>query len=81
MRFHATIFAVSAERNVIGVDYRPGVRDKVAALLSDLGHGDRCGRIDEVTTEWLADRLAELAGTAAAPAGESPITSTGPVTG
>lgn len=72
MRFHATIFAVSAERNVIGVDYRPGVRDKVAALLSDLGRGDRCGRIDEVTTAWLADRLTESAGRAAAPAGESP---------
>jgi len=49
MRFQATIFAVPVERNVIGVDYRPGVRDKVAALLSDLGRGDCCGRIDEVT--------------------------------
>jgi polysaccharide pyruvyl transferase WcaK-like protein len=73
MRFHATIFAASQQRPVIGVDYRPGVRDKVAALMSDLGRGDDCGRIDEVTTAWLLDRLTALTATARmAKAGASP---------
>jgi polysaccharide pyruvyl transferase WcaK-like protein len=63
MRFHATIYALSQQTPVIGVDYRPGVSDKVAALLGDAGQGQNCGRIDEVTTDWLVERLIELTGT------------------
>jgi polysaccharide pyruvyl transferase WcaK-like protein len=57
MRFHATIFALSQRRSVIGVDYRVGRRDKVAALLDDAGRRDSHARIDEMTTDWLFNRL------------------------
>lgn len=57
MRFHATIYAISQRTRVIGVDYRPGKKDKVAALLDDLGEGDNCARVDEATADWLFDRL------------------------
>jgi polysaccharide pyruvyl transferase WcaK-like protein len=59
MRFHATIFALSQQRAVVGIDYRPGKRDKVAALLDDCGKPDQYCRIDELTGPWLADRLAD----------------------
>ena len=36
MRFHAAIYALSQKLSVIGVDYRVGIKDKVAALLDDL---------------------------------------------
>ena len=61
MRFHATIFALAAECPVIGIDYRIGRSDKVAALLSDFGQDASCSRIDELTAEWLCDRLCALA--------------------
>lgn len=57
MRFHATIFALSQKRPVIGIDYRVGKRDKVAALLDDCGQPDQYQRIDQLTGIWLADRL------------------------
>lgn len=57
MRFHATIYAISQRTPVIGVDYRPGKKDKVAALLDDLGEGHNCARIDEMTVDWMFDRL------------------------
>jgi polysaccharide pyruvyl transferase WcaK-like protein len=60
MRFHATIYALSQGCPVIGVDYRPGKKDKVAALLEDDGQGHNCRRIDEITTDWLFDRLVQL---------------------
>jgi polysaccharide pyruvyl transferase WcaK-like protein len=60
MRFHATIYALVQQLKVIGVDYRVGRRDKVAALLGDFGHADDCARIDEMTTDWLLERLARL---------------------
>jgi polysaccharide pyruvyl transferase WcaK-like protein len=60
MRFHATIYALVQQLNVIGVDYRVGRRDKVAALLGDFGRADDCARIDEMTTEWLHQRLSRL---------------------
>jgi polysaccharide pyruvyl transferase WcaK-like protein len=69
MRFHATIYALSQQRRIIGIDYRPGTRDKVAALLSDVGRGENCGRIDEITTDWIVERLTALTGTAAAAVG------------
>lgn len=60
MRFHATIFAVSQRLKVIGIDYRVGQRDKVAAVLSDRGEGDNCARIDDMSVDWLVDRLSAL---------------------
>jgi polysaccharide pyruvyl transferase WcaK-like protein len=60
MRFHATIYALVQQLNVIGVDYRVGRRDKVAALLGDFGRADDCARIDEMTTDWLHQRLSRL---------------------
>lgn len=60
MRFHATIFALSQGCQVIGIDYRIGKRDKVAELLDDVGQGENCTRIDLLTSQWLAERLAAL---------------------
>jgi polysaccharide pyruvyl transferase WcaK-like protein len=57
MRFHATIFALSQSRRVIGIDYRVGRRDKVAALLDDAGKQDSHARIDEMTSDWLFRQL------------------------
>lgn len=64
MRFHAAIFALSQKRKVIGIDYRIGRRDKVAALLSDFDQEVNCQRIDKVTGEWLMARLLALVGPA-----------------
>ena len=60
MRFHATIYALVQQLKVIGVDYRVGRRDKVAALLGDFGRADDCARIDEMSTDWLYQRLSRL---------------------
>ena len=60
MRFHATIFALSQNCPVAGIDYRIGKRDKVAAVLSDAGREEDCCRIDELTASWLTDKLREL---------------------
>ena len=60
MRFHAAIFALSQNRKVIGVDYRIGMRDKVAELMDDVDQGENCARIDLLTGDWLAQSLAEL---------------------
>lgn len=60
MRFHATIFALAAGLPVVGIDYRIGKRDKVAALLSDRGQSANCTRIDELTADWLCQRIGAL---------------------
>ncbi len=60
MRFHATIFALSQGRRVIGIDYRIGKRDKVAALLSDFCQSENCARVDEMSTDWIFQRLTAL---------------------
>lgn len=57
MRFHASIFALSQGCRVVGIDYRIGHRDKVAALLDDFDKGEDCTRIDQLTPEWLVERL------------------------
>jgi len=67
MRFHATIFALSQKRPVIGIDYRIGKRDKVAAVLSDAGQGEHCTRIDQLTSDWLCDELSALSAAAKVP--------------
>jgi polysaccharide pyruvyl transferase WcaK-like protein len=71
MRFHATIYALAQKRPVIGIDYRIGIRDKVAALLGDFGQDENCARVDEMTSEWLFGRLAALSGLTIPPAGLS----------
>jgi polysaccharide pyruvyl transferase WcaK-like protein len=63
MRFHAAVFALAQQRRVIGIDYRVGTRDKVAALLDDWGQTENCCRIDELTSEWLFRRLSAGAAT------------------
>ena len=60
MRFHATIFALSQNIPTLGIDYRIGKRDKVAAVLSDSGFPDNVTRIDQLDATWLADKLAGL---------------------
>ncbi|MCK5360432.1 MAG: polysaccharide pyruvyl transferase family protein, partial [Gammaproteobacteria bacterium] len=57
MRFHATIFALSQQCKVIGIDYVIGQRDKVAELLDDVEQGENCTRIDLLTGSWLKERL------------------------
>ncbi len=57
MRFHAAIFALSQGRRVIGLDYRPGKKDKVGSLLDELGNSENCTRIDLLTSDWLLGRL------------------------
>jgi polysaccharide pyruvyl transferase WcaK-like protein len=68
MRFHAAIYALAQQVPVVGIDYRIGRKDKVGALLDDFGTGGNCRRIDELTAEWLYERLCALSaapGTAA----------------
>ena len=60
MRFHAAIFALSQNCPVIGIDYRIGKRDKVAAVLTDAGFEENCCRIDELKSGWIANRLQAL---------------------
>lgn len=61
MRFHANIFALSQGLSVVGIDYRPGKRDKVDALHRDRGTIENVRRIDDMSTEWLVQRLTALA--------------------
>ncbi|MGV6850111.1 MAG: polysaccharide pyruvyl transferase family protein [Marinibacterium sp.] len=60
MRFHGAIFALSQGLPVIGIDYRIGKRDKVAAVLADVGQEENCARIDTLKSDWLVDRLTAL---------------------
>jgi polysaccharide pyruvyl transferase WcaK-like protein len=59
MRFHATIYALAQRRRVVGIDYRIGKRDKVAALLDDAGLADSYRRVDEMTANWLFDQCVD----------------------
>lgn len=60
MRLHAAIFALAHTRQVIGIDYRIGKRDKIAALLDDFDQSINCKQIDEVSADWLFERLSKL---------------------
>lgn len=66
MRFHGAIYALSQQLPVVGVDYRPGAKDKVAYLLEDFGRAEDCSRIDTLSGDWLAERLAAACGPGAA---------------
>lgn len=57
MRFHASIFAVSQNLPLIGLDYFAGSGGKVSELLSDLGRPDDASTVGRFTSEWLVDRL------------------------
>lgn len=57
MRFHAAVYALSQRRPVVGIDYRPGEKDKVGYLLDDFGQGESCTRIDQLDADWLHERL------------------------
>lgn len=57
MRFHAAVYALSQRCPVIGIDYRPGEKDKVSYLLDDFGQGESCTRIDQLDAGWLHERL------------------------
>lgn len=57
MRFHGAIFALSQSCPVIGIDYRIGKRDKVAAVMADAGYPDDVQRIDEMRADWLVRKL------------------------
>jgi len=48
MRFHAAIFALSQGKDVIGIDYVIGKRDKVDAVLTDAGFPENVTRIDQL---------------------------------
>ena len=73
MRFHATIFALSQGIETLGVDYRVGKRDKVAAVLTDAGKGDQCTRIDLMTTEWLLKQMSRLIKTSVTSHASAPL--------
>lgn len=59
MRFHATIFALSQNCMPIGIDYRIGMKYKVTAVMEDAGQAEFCCRIDQVDSQWIADKLHE----------------------
>lgn len=60
MRFHAAIFALSQGKDVIGIDYVIGKRDKVAAVLTDAGFPENVTRIDQLDASWLSEKLTSL---------------------
>ena len=58
MRFHASIFAVTQNLPLIGLDYFAGSGGKVSELLSDLGRPEDASTVGRFTPEWLVERLA-----------------------
>jgi polysaccharide pyruvyl transferase WcaK-like protein len=57
MRFHASIFAVTQNLPLIGLDYFAGSGGKVSELLSDLGRPEDASTVGRFTPEWLVERL------------------------
>ena len=57
MRFHASIFAVTQNLPLIGIDYFAGSGGKVSELLSDLGRPEDASTVGRFTPEWLVERL------------------------
>ena len=57
---HTTDTLLAAGKEVIGIDYVIGKRDKVAAVLTDAGFPDNVTRIDQLDADWLSRKLAAL---------------------
>ncbi|WP_395622135.1 polysaccharide pyruvyl transferase family protein [Sphingomonas daechungensis] len=57
MRFHASIFAVTQDLPLIGLDYFSGAGGKVSELLTDLGRPEDASTVGRFTPEWLVERL------------------------
>ena len=57
MRFHASIFAVTQNLPLIGLDYFAGSGGKVSELLSDLGRPEDASTVGKFSPEWLVERL------------------------
>jgi polysaccharide pyruvyl transferase WcaK-like protein len=62
MRFHASIFAVTQDLPLIGLDYFAGGGGKVSELLADLGRPEDASTVARFTPEWLVERLAARTG-------------------
>ncbi len=62
MRFHASIFAVTQNLPLIGLDYFAGSGGKVSELLSDLGRPEDASTVGRLTPEWLVERLTAATG-------------------
>ena len=62
MRFHASIFAVTQNLPLIGLDYFAGSGGKVSELLSDLGRPEDASTVGRFTSEWLVERLTAVTG-------------------
>ena len=62
MRFHASIFAVTQNLPLIGLDYFAGNGGKVSELLSDLGRPEDASTVARFTPEWLVERLTAVTG-------------------
>ena len=62
MRFHASIFAVTQNLPLIGLDYFAGSGGKVSELLSDLGRPKDASPVGKFTPEWLVERLTAATG-------------------
>ena len=58
MRFHASIFAVTQDLPLIGIDYFAGAGGKVSEMLADLGCSEDGSTVERFTPEWLVERLA-----------------------
>ena len=57
MRFHASIFALTQNLPLIGLDYFAGSGGKVSELLADLGRPEDACTVGKFTPEWLVERL------------------------
>lgn len=60
MRFHATIFSLSANTPTIGIDYSIGEEGKVGALMRDRGLEDCLVSITNLNATELSDKISNL---------------------
>lgn len=60
MRFHASIFMLSQNIPVLGIDYYPGEGGKVEQLFHDLGKIDYVRRIDTFESNWMINKLCKI---------------------
>ena len=62
MRFHASIFALTQDMPLIGLDYFGGDGGKVSELLADLGRPEDASTVARFASEWLVERLTARTG-------------------